>query len=70
MIIEEKDIVHTTGGGKSKLPRLIRRDPNVEFVEFNSRGADEMVTGRGDLGWAKGGSGRRGTGLRKYCERF
>ena len=45
MIVEEKDIIHTTCGGEWKTPRLIRRDHGVELVEFNSRGSDEMVTG-------------------------
>ena len=45
MIVEEKDIVHTTCGGERKMPRLINRDHGVELVAFNSRGADEMVKG-------------------------
>ena len=44
MIVEEKDIVHTTYGGEWKMSRLVRRDDGVELVEFDSRGADKMVT--------------------------
>ena len=46
MIVEEKDIVHTTCRGEWKMPQLIRNDHDVELVEFNNRGADEMVMGR------------------------
>ena len=44
MVVEEKDIAHTTCGGEWKMPWLIRRDHGVELVDFNSRGADKMVT--------------------------
>ena len=43
--VEETYIVHTTGGGEWEMLRLVRRDHGVKLVEFNSRGADEMVAG-------------------------
>ena len=45
MIVEEKDVVHTTGGGEGKSPELIRGDHGVELVKFNCIDADKMVTG-------------------------
>ena len=45
MIIEKKDVVHTTCGGRWKTPGLIRGDHGVKFIEFNPISADKMVTG-------------------------
>ena len=56
MILEEKDIVHTTGGGEERTPWLISGDHGVKVIEFNRIVADKMITGKGDRDGAKGGS--------------
>ena len=45
MIVEEKYIVHTTGGGEWKTHRLISGDHGIELIKFNHIGTDKMVTG-------------------------
>ena len=62
MIMEKKDVAHTTVGCERKASWLICTNHGIEGVKFNSSGADEMVTETGDLGEASGGSGRGGTG--------
>ena len=67
MIVEEKDIVHTTGGGEWKTPRLIHTDHGVELVEFNSRGADEMVPEKEIWAGLRAVPEEEEQEVRKYC---
>ena len=54
MIIEEKDVVHTTDGGEGITLGLICGDHGVEIIKFNRIGADKMVTGYRRLWWGQG----------------
>ena len=51
MIVKEKDVVHTTGGGEGKTPGSIRGNHGIELVKFNCIGADKMVTGNRRSWW-------------------
>ena len=52
IIVEEKDVVHTTGGGEGKMSGLICGDHGAELVKFNCIGADKkMVTGNRRSWW-------------------
>ena len=44
MIVEENDVVHTTGGSEGKTPGLISGDHGAEFIKFNRISAEKMVT--------------------------
>ena len=55
MIVEEKDVVHTTGGNEGKTPGLIRGDHGVELVDLIASVLTRWSRKVGDISGAKGG---------------
>ena len=55
MIVEEEDIVRTTGGGEGTTLWLISGDHGGKLIELDGIGADEVITGNQGSWWGEGG---------------